>query len=35
MHVEDLSAEECRAARDYLFNEPVRLLLVLLEAVQE
>jgi hypothetical protein len=33
MHVGDVSAEDCKAARDHLFEEPVRLLLYLTEAV--
>jgi hypothetical protein len=33
MHPGDVSAEDCKAARDHLFEEPVRLLLYLTEAV--
>lgn len=33
MHVDELSAAECKAARDFLFEEPVRLLLYLSEAL--
>jgi hypothetical protein len=33
MHVGDVSAEDCKDARDHLFEEPVRLLLYLTEAV--
>jgi hypothetical protein len=34
MHVDDLSTTDCAAARKYLFEEPVRLLLQLVEALQ-
>lgn len=33
MHVGELSADECKAARDYLFEEPVQLLVYLAKAL--
>jgi hypothetical protein len=34
MHVDELTADDCKAARDYLFEEPVRLLVYLGEVLQ-
>jgi hypothetical protein len=33
MHAGELTVEDCKAARDYLFEEPVRLLVYLAEAL--
>jgi hypothetical protein len=35
MHVDDLTLDDCKVARDYLFEEPVRLLLDMTSALRD